>query len=98
MKSLYNKRRYPIDNIVVGDFGGECRNMAGERGVSCLRNQGGSVMCMKKVEKDLHLHPMKEAILTLGSSRCYRDLPQLYGPLSGVMFNITDDPKALRAA
>ncbi|CBH10759.1 receptor-type adenylate cyclase GRESAG [Trypanosoma brucei gambiense DAL972] len=96
--SLYNQRRYVIDDIVVGDFGGECRGMAGERGASCLCNQGGNVVYMKKMGKDLRLHPMKEGVLTLTSSRCYRDLSQLYAPLSGIMFKLTDDPKALRTA
>ncbi|CBH13048.1 receptor-type adenylate cyclase GRESAG,(fragment), partial [Trypanosoma brucei gambiense DAL972] len=96
--SLYNQRRYVIDDIVVGDFGGECRGMAGERGASCLCNQGGNVVYMKKIGKDHRLHPMKEGVLALTSSRCYRDLSQLYAPLSGIMFKLTDDPKALRTA
>ncbi|AAZ11035.1 receptor-type adenylate cyclase GRESAG 4, putative [Trypanosoma brucei brucei TREU927] len=96
--SLYNQRRYVIDDIVVGDFGGECRGMAGERGASCLCNQGGNVVYMKKMEEDHRLYPMKEGVLALTSSRCYRDLSQLYAPLSGIMFKLTDDPKALRTA
>ncbi|AAZ12813.1 receptor-type adenylate cyclase GRESAG 4, putative [Trypanosoma brucei brucei TREU927] len=98
MKSLYNQRRYVIDDLVVGDFGGECQGMAGERGASCLCNQGGNVVYMKKIGKDHRLHPMKEGALTLTSSRCYRDLSQLYAPLSGIVFNITDNPKVLRTA
>ncbi|CCD12781.1 unnamed protein product [Trypanosoma congolense IL3000] len=95
--SLYKQRRYIIDDLVIGDFGGECKAMAREHGAACECNQGGTVVYMKRVEDGHRLFPLKEGSLTLASSRCYRDMPQLYAPLSGVYVSLENNAIATRA-
>ncbi|AAZ13549.1 receptor-type adenylate cyclase GRESAG 4, putative [Trypanosoma brucei brucei TREU927] len=96
MNSLYNQRRYVIDDLVIGDFGGECEGKAGQRGAACKCNQGGNVVYMKRMGTDRNLHPVKEGVVTLASSRCYTNLLQLYAPLNGIMFRLEDNPLAQR--
>ncbi|CCD12576.1 unnamed protein product, partial [Trypanosoma congolense IL3000] len=97
MESLYKQRRYIIDDLVIGDFGGECKAMAREHGAACECNQGGTVVYMKRVEDGHRLFPLKDGSLTLASSRCYRDMPQLYAPLSGVYVSLENNAIATRA-
>ncbi|RHW70767.1 Adenylate and Guanylate cyclase catalytic domain containing protein [Trypanosoma brucei equiperdum] len=98
INSLYNQRRYVIDDLVIGDFGGECEGKAGQRGAACKCNQGGNVVYMKRMGTDRNLHPVKEGVVTLASSRCYTNLLQLYAPLNGIMFRLEDNPLAQRIA
>ncbi|CCD15409.1 unnamed protein product [Trypanosoma congolense IL3000] len=71
--------------------------MAGEHGPACECNQGGNVVYMNRVEDGHRLFPLKEGSLTLASSRCYRDMPQLYAPLSGVYVSLENNAIATRA-
>ncbi|CCD17481.1 unnamed protein product [Trypanosoma congolense IL3000] len=97
MDSLYKQRRYMIDDLVIGDFGGECEGMAREHGAACECNQGGTVVYMNRIEDGHRLFPLKDGSLMLASSRCYRDMPQLYAPLSGVYVSLENNAIATRA-
>ncbi|MGK7235963.1 hypothetical protein [Streptomyces hygroscopicus] len=53
MNSLYNQRRYIIDDLVIGDFGGDCSKIAVTQGAVCQCNQGGKTVYMKEVIEGL---------------------------------------------
>ncbi|CCD11797.1 unnamed protein product, partial [Trypanosoma congolense IL3000] len=98
LDSLYDQRRYVIDDIVLGDYGGECKGLAGERGASCECNQGGYAVYMKEIVKGFRLRPLRRGFLTLSASKCGRVPPKLHAPLNGVMFSPGDNPMALGVA
>ncbi|EAN78995.1 expression site-associated gene 4 (ESAG4) protein, putative [Trypanosoma brucei brucei TREU927] len=95
--SLYNQRRYLIDDMVIGDFGGECGSAAQLQGAVCRCNQGGSVVYMKEVVGKYHLEAVEEGLLTWGTTRCFSTGIRVYAPLSGLVILISDNHVVQRA-
>ncbi|RNE96331.1 receptor-type adenylate cyclase [Trypanosoma rangeli] len=48
MASLFNQRRCVVDDLVVGEYGGECKGAAASQGATCRRNEGGRTVYMKR--------------------------------------------------
>ncbi|AAZ10979.1 receptor-type adenylate cyclase GRESAG 4, putative [Trypanosoma brucei brucei TREU927] len=84
MESLYNQRRYVIDDLVIGDFGGDCKGGAGERGAACNCNQGGSVVYVKQFAENYKLLPAKNPVKVIQHGMCDADGIILYAPLNGL--------------
>ncbi|CBH11059.1 receptor-type adenylate cyclase GRESAG 4,putative [Trypanosoma brucei gambiense DAL972] len=97
-KSLYNQRRYVIDDLVIGDYGGECTGSAAAQGATCRCNQGGHVIYMNRLEENGNLSPLADGLITRDVSGCYSDSGGLHAPLIGLFILTLDDPIALRAA
>ncbi|CBH13844.1 receptor-type adenylate cyclase GRESAG 4,putative [Trypanosoma brucei gambiense DAL972] len=98
IKSLFSQRRYVIDDLVIGDFGGKCIGRAGESGAACKCNQGGNVVFMKEMVEDYRLQPVNGGKMLLNAAKCQRRILQLYAPLNGIMFRLEDNPLAQRIA
>ncbi|AAZ10966.1 receptor-type adenylate cyclase GRESAG 4, putative [Trypanosoma brucei brucei TREU927] len=90
MESLYNQRRYVIDDLVIGDFGGDCKGGAGERGAACNCNQGGNVLYINVVGNDERFHTVQGGTTVFEPSRCLAESVRLYSPLNTLMFLMLD--------
>ncbi|RNF26354.1 receptor-type adenylate cyclase, partial [Trypanosoma conorhini] len=51
--SIFNQRRYVIDDLVFGDYGGDCNDEAEAQGAVCRCNQGGGTVYMKRFVEGL---------------------------------------------
>nr|AEL79570.1 adenylate cyclase [Trypanosoma evansi] len=97
VKSLYNQRRYVVDDLVFGNFGGECHGMAGERGASCLCNQGGNVVYMNSLGDDHRMIPLRDGITVFNIDRCSTIGVKVPTPLIVVVVLVVDDSAAVSA-
>ncbi|SCU70499.1 Adenylate and Guanylate cyclase catalytic domain containing protein, putative [Trypanosoma equiperdum] len=97
-KSLYSQRRYVVDELVFGDFGGECEGTAGERGAVCNCNQGGNVVYINVAGRDNVLEVIHDGQVVVDSSLCYHDEVRLHSPVNGLLVFMQDDPVAQNAA
>ncbi|CCD17337.1 unnamed protein product [Trypanosoma congolense IL3000] len=98
MHSLYDQRRYLIDDLVLGDYGGPCVNLAAWQGATCKCNQGGSVVYMKEVVDGYRLRSIRQGFLTWGTDQCSSDGVVLQAPLNGLTVLMTDNEVAYRAS
>ncbi|CCD21306.1 receptor-type adenylate cyclase GRESAG 4, putative [Trypanosoma vivax Y486] len=98
LDSFYNQRRYVIDDIVLGDFGGECKGKANLRGATCKCNQGGNVVYMKRVVENHRMEALPRGSISLGSSNCYSSSHWLFAPLNGLFMLMEDNPLALKTS
>ncbi|CBH11531.1 receptor-type adenylate cyclase GRESAG 4,putative [Trypanosoma brucei gambiense DAL972] len=96
-ESLYKQRRYVIDDLVVGDFGGECNEAVALQGAMCECNQGGSMVYMKSIMDGFRLRPLWEGFLTWGVSECSSANVQVSAPLSGLFVILVDNAIVFRA-
>ncbi|CBH17551.1 receptor-type adenylate cyclase GRESAG [Trypanosoma brucei gambiense DAL972] len=96
--SLYEQRRYLIDDLVVGDFGGDCDAFAAWQGAVCQCNQGGSVVYMKEVVDGFRLQPVVTGFLTWGASECSSAGVVLRAPLNGLIVQLMDNVVVYRAS
>ncbi|RNC31927.1 adenylate cyclase, partial [Trypanosoma cruzi] len=62
LASLYNQRRYVVDDIVIGDYGGECKAGAASHGAACLCNQGGRNVYIKAIMDGCRLKPFEDVM------------------------------------
>ncbi|AAZ11599.1 receptor-type adenylate cyclase GRESAG 4, putative [Trypanosoma brucei brucei TREU927] len=97
-ESLYKQRRYVIDDLVVGDFGGECNEAVALQGAMCECNQGGSMVYMKSIMDGFRPAPLWEGHLTWGVSECSSANVHVGAPLSGLFLLLADNEIALRAS
>ncbi|AAZ11590.1 receptor-type adenylate cyclase GRESAG 4, putative [Trypanosoma brucei brucei TREU927] len=97
-ESLYKQRRYVIDDLVVGDFGGECDEAVALQGAMCKCNQGGSMVYMKSIVNGFRPAPLWEGHLTWGVSECSSANVHVGAPLSGLFLLLADNKIALRAS
>ncbi|XP_018644553.1 hypothetical protein Smp_112590 [Schistosoma mansoni] len=97
-ESLYKQRRYVIDDLVVGDFGGECDEAVALQGAMCECNQGGNLVYMKSIVNGFRPAPLREGFLTWGVSECSSANVQVSAPLSGLFLLLADNEVALRAS
>ncbi|CCD18993.1 receptor-type adenylate cyclase GRESAG 4, putative [Trypanosoma vivax Y486] len=96
-ESLFNQRRYVIDDLVFGDFGGNCSKNAAPLGAMCRCNQGGNVVFMKRVMSDLNMEELRGGRMVVGVSNCYMNNLRLHSPLNGLFILMNDHPVATRA-
>ncbi|ESL05226.1 receptor-type adenylate cyclase, partial [Trypanosoma rangeli SC58] len=64
MASLFNQRRYVVDDLVIGDYGGECKGAAASQGATCYCNQGGRTVYMKRFVEGYRAEAVKEGFMT----------------------------------
>ncbi|KAG8342854.1 hypothetical protein TRVL_06314 [Trypanosoma vivax] len=96
-ESLFDQRRYIVDDLVFGDFGDECNKNAASLGAMCNCNQGGNVVFMKRIMSDLSMEELRGGRMVVGVSNCYMDNLQLHSPLNGLFIFMNDHPVATRA-
>ncbi|PWU99315.1 putative receptor-type adenylate cyclase [Trypanosoma cruzi] len=80
LTSLYNQRRYVVDDIVIGDYGGECKSEAASQGATCLCNQGGRTVHIDRVMGAHRLKPFK-GVMRFPLSNCnvsYVKIPPVF--------------------
>ncbi|EKF31954.1 receptor-type adenylate cyclase, putative, partial [Trypanosoma cruzi marinkellei] len=97
LASLYNQRRYLVDDIVIGDYGGECKKAPASQGATCLCNQGGRTVYINKVMGDHRLKPFKD-VMPFRVSNCnfsYAKIPPVF---IGLYLLMDDNAAALNAS
>ncbi|ORC83534.1 receptor-type adenylate cyclase, partial [Trypanosoma theileri] len=72
--SLFNQRRYVIDDLVIGDYGGECRGKAAIYGATCRCNQGGRTVHTKMFVDDFRAIGIYDGEMVFNISECYTSL------------------------
>ncbi|AAZ11180.1 receptor-type adenylate cyclase GRESAG 4, putative [Trypanosoma brucei brucei TREU927] len=92
MDSLYNQRRYVIDDIVIGDFGGECEPLAAAYGATCYCNEGGRMIYMMILGDDYLPRPAADGLITFDA--CDESGVQMLAPLYTLLFSSVNDPFA----
>ncbi|CCD15203.1 unnamed protein product, partial [Trypanosoma congolense IL3000] len=98
LESLYEQRRYLVDDLVIGDFGGECSDTAIEAGAVCSCNRGGKKVYMKELVEDLRLKPLVAGFRVSDPQQCLSDPSILQPPLSGLTVTLGDRRELARAA
>ncbi|EKF38023.1 receptor-type adenylate cyclase, putative, partial [Trypanosoma cruzi marinkellei] len=96
LASLYNQRRYVVDDIVIGDYGGECEAGAASRGATCRCNQGGRTVYIKKFVENFRAVYVNWGTLVVPLSECEASGLMLRGTLNGVGFMLVDNPLAAK--
>ncbi|EKF28280.1 receptor-type adenylate cyclase, putative, partial [Trypanosoma cruzi marinkellei] len=90
LASLYNQRRYVVDDIVIGDYGGECEMGAASQGATCRCNQGGRTVYIKKFVEKFRAEDVVEGAFTLKLWECGASRIVLHAPLNGLAATIQD--------
>ncbi|KAH8607052.1 Periplasmic binding protein Adenylate and Guanylate cyclase catalytic domain [Trypanosoma vivax] len=98
IESLYNQRRYVVDDLVFGDFGWNCEGDAARHGAVCHCNEGGKTVYLKRALGDGRNEPLKEGFAKLGMGGCLNEARRLYAPLNGLFIDMADDGTASRAS
>ncbi|KEG08961.1 adenylyl cyclase, partial [Trypanosoma grayi] len=96
-RSLFTQRRYLIQDIVIGDFGGECVGSAASQGAICECNQGGRTVFMKRFVENFRSQVVPKGRVTFPTSECYGSAYQLQSPLNAIaamMHSIVVVPEA----
>nr|CCC50113.1 putative receptor-type adenylate cyclase [Trypanosoma vivax Y486] len=97
MESLYDQRRYVIDDLVFGDFGGECGAIAQRQGAVCRCNQGGNTVYMRLLIENKRFVPLNNGQFMFNNDECSIKLHEMRAPLVGLLFSIEDNSIARRA-
>ncbi|RNE95693.1 receptor-type adenylate cyclase, partial [Trypanosoma conorhini] len=97
MASIFNQRRYVIDELVIGDYGGECEDEAAARGAACRCNQGGTAVYMKRFVEGFRAQAIEEGLTTFPPSDCYGSSHNIPRAFMGVDFLMNDSAVAQRA-
>ncbi|ORC86661.1 receptor-type adenylate cyclase, partial [Trypanosoma theileri] len=95
--SLFNQRRYLIDELVIGEFGGECSDTAVSMGAVCRCNQGGRTVFMYHFVENFRAVNMDDDLMTVDPFQCYSTSLTLSSPLNGISMIFADNPMAMRA-
>ncbi|PWV07785.1 putative receptor-type adenylate cyclase [Trypanosoma cruzi] len=90
LASLYNQRRYVVDDIVIGDYGGECKAGAAPQGATCRCNQGGRTVYIKKFVESFRAEDVAEGAFTLKLWECDASHTLLHAPLNGLAVMMQD--------
>nr|AGT29399.1 ESAG4 [Trypanosoma brucei] len=98
VRSLYDQRRYVINDIVIGDYGGTCEGDAAKHGATCECNQGSKAVYVKEMLENGQKTSVRSGFTVLKASRCYTDSLELHGPLDGLVVFMKDDDIASKAA
>ncbi|RNF02678.1 receptor-type adenylate cyclase [Trypanosoma conorhini] len=86
--SLFNQRRYVVNDLVIGDFGGECEGAAASQGATCRCNQGGRTVYMKRLVQDYRAEGLDGGTFVLPFSECQASNLKLRGFLVGIFFRL----------
>ncbi|RNE95266.1 receptor-type adenylate cyclase, partial [Trypanosoma conorhini] len=98
MESLFNQRRYLIDDLVIGDFGGECKGEAEARGAVCHCNQGGAAVYMKRFVEGFRAEVVDKGLTTFSLSSCHGSEIEAPPVFSGAAFLMNDSAVAKAAS
>nr|Q99280.1 RecName: Full=Receptor-type adenylate cyclase GRESAG 4.3; AltName: Full=ATP pyrophosphate-lyase; AltName: Full=Adenylyl cyclase [Trypanosoma brucei brucei]CAA36366.1 putative adenyl/guanylyl cyclase [Trypanosoma brucei] len=98
LESLYEQRRYVIDDIVVGDFGGECDSFTSANGATCRCNRGGKNVYMREIAEDYRLQPLVGGHIMTTPLQCHIDPSILRPPLTGLTVDMEDHEELLRGS
>ncbi|RNE97248.1 adenylyl cyclase, partial [Trypanosoma conorhini] len=97
LASIFNQRRYLIDELVIGDYGVECEGEAASRGAICRCNQGGTAVYMKRFVEDYRAETLDRGLMTFRLSVCHGSVIQIPPVLIGLEFLMNDNAVAQRA-
>ncbi|RNE97017.1 esag4, partial [Trypanosoma conorhini] len=92
--SLFKQRRYLIDDLVIGDYGGDCSAVAVSQGATCRCNQGGHTVYIKRFVEGYRAELRADDTFTAGQRRCGAAGTLLYAPLDGVLAVMQDNEYA----
>ncbi|ESL05211.1 hypothetical protein TRSC58_07158 [Trypanosoma rangeli SC58] len=96
-ESIFNQRRYLIDDFVFGDYGGECTSAAASQGAVCSCNQGSNAVYMKGYVEDYRAVAVSEGLMTFDSSDCYASIINVPPVFLGAKFYMSDSALAQTA-
>ncbi|PWV05981.1 putative receptor-type adenylate cyclase [Trypanosoma cruzi] len=96
LTSLYNQRRYVVDDIVIGDYGGECKSEAASQGATCRCNQGGRIVQINRVMGAHRLKPFKD-VMRFHLSNCNVSYVKIPPVFIGLYFLMDDNAFAFTA-
>ncbi|KAF5216192.1 hypothetical protein ECC02_011059 [Trypanosoma cruzi] len=96
LTSLYNQRRYVVDDIVIGDYGGECKSEAASQGATCRCNQGGRTVQINRVMGAHRLKPFKD-VMRFHLSNCNVSYVKIPPVFIGLYFLMDDNVFAFTA-
>ncbi|KEG11169.1 receptor-type adenylate cyclase [Trypanosoma grayi] len=89
-RALFNQRRYVVEDLVIGDFGGDCSGRAASQGATCRCNQGGRTVLIKIFGEGFSANVMPDAEFTYPLYNCYPTSRRLLTPINAVTFVATD--------
>ncbi|KAH9600992.1 Leucine-binding protein domain [Trypanosoma melophagium] len=88
--SLFNQRRYIIDDLVIGDYGGECAGGAAIYGATCRCNQGGRTVYLKRFIQGYRAESIVNGRMTFRWTDCYASSVYIPPALSVTILLLTD--------
>ncbi|ESS55456.1 putative receptor-type adenylate cyclase [Trypanosoma cruzi Dm28c] len=94
LASLYNQRRYMVDNLVVGDYGGSCQGMAESEGAMCYCNQGGRTVYMKEFVDGHRAETLVDGTISFRTWQCSPSESVIVPPFNGFAIAMQDNPLA----
>ncbi|PWV19561.1 putative receptor-type adenylate cyclase [Trypanosoma cruzi] len=97
LASLYNQRRYVVDDIVIGDYGGECDYTAALKGASFHCNDGGRTVYIKRFVEGFRAEDVAAGAFTLRLWECGAADTMLHAPLNGLAVTMQDSVDAALA-
>ncbi|ORC84750.1 receptor-type adenylate cyclase, partial [Trypanosoma theileri] len=84
-----------IDDLVIGDYGGDCSAASAHRGAVCHCNQGGRTVYMKRFVKDFRAEKISRGDLQLDLRECYSVKKKLKSKLIELAVVMKDNLRAL---
>ncbi|ORC83521.1 receptor-type adenylate cyclase, partial [Trypanosoma theileri] len=84
-----------IDDLVIGDYGGDCSAASAYRGAVCHCNQGGRTVHMKRFVKDFRAEKVFGGDLHLDLGECYSVKKKLRSTLVEVAVVMKDSSLSL---
>ncbi|KAF5219180.1 hypothetical protein ECC02_007876 [Trypanosoma cruzi] len=97
LDSLYNQRRYMVDNLVIGDYGGSCQGVAESEGAMCYCNQGGRTVYIKEFVDGHRADPLVDGTISFWTWQCSPSEAVIVPPLNGFAIAMRDNPLAIFA-